>query len=193
MTTHLKSNSKKILNLILIVLLLLNSGVYVLLYFSSLKFVKKTIHYLIENNGLKEELIILSISKNDIEKNIVKFEWVEDKEFRFNGIMFDVKKDLSDSDSLRFLCYMDEHENLLEKLFNRFSDSNKNNSSNQPLKLTFTPFLGLFFQETECLNNLNELATFSFSNQIFLIHNYQEVLTPPPQSECDFLNIYPKI
>lgn len=189
MTTHLNSNSKKILSLILIVLLLLNSGVYVLLYFSSLKFVKKTIHYLIENNGLKEELIILSISKNDIEKNIVKFEWVEDKEFRFNGMMFDVKKDLSDSDSLRFLCYMDEHENLLEKLFNRFSDSNKNNSSNQPIKLTFTPFLGLFFQETECLNNLYELATFSFSNQIFLIHNYQEVLTPPPQSGCDFLRI----
>lgn len=179
----MKLKSRTTVSYILILFLLFNSGIYLLLYFSSTKIVKKTIHYLIENDELEKEMMLLSISRNDIEEKIVKFEWIEDKEFRYNGMMYDVKKDLSDNDSLRFLCYMDEHENLLEKIFNRFSESNKNKTSNQPQKFSFVPFLGLFYQKTECMLFSSQGITFSLEISYKIIHNFKEVLTPPPQTE----------
>jgi hypothetical protein len=182
----LNSKNQTLVSFILIILLLFNSGVNVLLYFSSTKIVKKTIHYLIENDELEKELMILSISKKDIEEKIVKFEWVEEKEFRYNGMMYDVKKDLSDNDSLRFLCYLDEHENLLEKLFSRFSDSNKDKTSSQPQKFVFAPFLGLFYQKTECMSYSTQGITFSSEISYKIIHNFKKVPTPPPQTEFNF-------
>lgn len=173
---------KIFLSYVLIAFLLINSGAYILLYFSSLKIVKKTVHYLLEENELDEKLIIQSLSKKDVENKTISFEWIEDNEFRFDGQMYDVKKDLSDLDSLRFLCYLDEHENLIEQLFNKYSNPNKNHSK----KFVFAPFLGLFFQKTECIKYLIEIFPFRLENSIQLTINFQEIPTPPPQTEFNF-------
>ncbi|MCX7612182.1 MAG: hypothetical protein N2043_11405 [Ignavibacterium sp.] len=174
-----------ILIVVLVTLLLINSGAYVLLYLSSLKIVKETIHYLIESDKLNHQLIIVSFSKKDLESKIIKFEWIEEKEFRFNGKLYDIKKDFSDEDSLRFLCYQDEHENLLEKIFNKYSDSDKNKNSSQPVKLIIN-FLALFFQEAESQNSIVQSMTFSLFDPFHLIYNYLEVLTPPPKNDFTY-------
>ena len=165
----------------MIFILLLNSGMYVLFYFSSLKVVKKAIHYLIEKDEFEKELIILSVSKKDIVNNTTKFEMVDEKEFRFNGQMYDIKKDLSDADSLRFLCYMDEYENLLEQLLNRFDNSTKESKTNQPVKIIFYPFLGLYFQQTDSSSDNIELVAYCFYESEKLLDNFIEIHTPPPK------------
>jgi len=165
----------------LISFLLINSGLYVIMFFSSVKIVKKTIHYLLENDELSEKLIIVSIAREDISNQKLKFEFIEEREFRLNGQMYDIKKDLSDEDSLRYLCYLDEHENLLEKLFAKFSDSEKDKKSNHLQKITFIPFIGLFFQQTDTTLNFFSELTFEGIRSEQILKNYFEVLTPPPQ------------
>lgn len=154
---------------------------YVLLYFSSLKIVKKTIHYLIEKDEFEKELIIISVSKKDIVNNNTKFEMVDEKEFRFNGQMYDIKKDLSDADSLRFLCYMDEYENLLEQLFNKFDKSSKESKTNQTVKITILPFLGLYFQQSDSSSNNFELVAYCFYESEKKLDNFIEIHKPPPK------------
>lgn len=177
-------NRYKFIILILTSLFILNSGVYVLLYFSSLKVVKKTIHYLIEKDQLEDELIVIAISKTDIEKKLVSFEWVEDKEFRYNDNMYDVKKDLSTFDSLKFLCYLDTHENLLEQLFSKFRNSHDNKNFHHN-KLVIVPFLGLYYQQSDNHFFAEEIL-FSINIKVNLISILKEVLTPPPQTEFNF-------
>ena len=165
----------------LIFIFLLNSGMYVLLYFSSLKVVKKTIHYLIEKDEFEKELFIFSISKKDVINNTIKFERIDENEFRFNGQMYDIKKDLSDADSLRFLCYMDKYENLLEQLLHRFDNSSKESKSNQPLKIIFYPFLSLYFHQTDSSSRNIELIAYCFYESKKLLDNFIEINTPPPK------------
>lgn len=167
----------------LILILLLNSGFYILLYLSSIKFVKKTVYYLLEKDQLNKELIILSFSREDIKNLKVAFQRIDEKEFRFNGDMYDIKQDLSDKDSLRFLCYLDIHENLLEKLFSKYTDRKKDRDSNQPQKITLIPFLGLYFQTSEKLKLFSEYYLFSPEIHSIFTNFYKDILTPPPQSE----------
>ncbi len=175
----MKNNLIKYLALSLILILLLNSGFYVLLYLSSIKIVKKTIHYLLEKNELEEELIIISLARNDINNNRVSFQRIDKKEFRFNGDMYDIKKDLSDKDTLRYLCYLDEHENLLEKLFSKFSEKRKDKKSNHNISLI--SFLALFFNETETLRNVLFASYYSPQFNFSLNNFYEDIPTPPPQ------------
>jgi hypothetical protein len=151
------------------------------MYLSSVEIVKKTIHYLLENDELNENLIFISLSKNDIKEQIVKFERIDEKEFRLNDKMYDIRKDLSDKDSLRFLCYLDEYENFLEKLFSKFSDSENNNKSNYQINFSFIPFLALYFQQTDLrLNTVAEIILkVNHSDNLLTING--DVLTPPPK------------
>jgi hypothetical protein len=178
----LSSKVKNAFSIILILILLINSGVYVLLYLSSIKIVKKTVHYLLSKNQLDEKLVLIAISKKDVSEKKIKFEWVEEREFRLNGNMYDVKEDKSDADSLKFLCYLDDHENLLEQLFNSHTDTKKNSDSNHQ-KLVLIPFLFLYYQENHNLVKDTEVNFFSENKNYKPINTCIDVLTPPPQCE----------
>lgn len=171
---------KNFLSAIIISILLLNSSGYILLYFSSTHFVKKYVIKKLLNSELDKEIILLSISKKDIEENKVSFKWIHSREFRFNGKMYDIKKNLSDADSLRFLCYYDDKENLLEELFHNFSKS-ENENHKQRNSINILAFIGLFLEKNK------EFETFFTSTNLSLvlienpIQQNSEVLTPPPQ------------
>lgn len=161
---------------------LLNSGFYVLLYLSSIKIVKKTVHYLIEKDSFKKDLIILSFSRKDVKENKISFNRIDKKEFRFNGDMYDIKKDLSDKDSLRFLCYLDEHENQIEKIFTKFSDKKSEKKSDQTHKLNFISFFSLYFQNIDKIYFYNQSFWIILRIHINYTNFYKEILPPPPQT-----------
>lgn len=127
-----------------------------------------------------EEIILLSISRKDIEANRVAFKWVHSKEFKYNGKMYDIKKNLSDADSLRFYCYYDKEENLLEELFNKYLKDDKENSKNRSGSFNFLFFIGLVIDNSLQIvlpDGLRFLPiTYNLASQ-----TYVDVLTPPPQ------------
>ncbi|WP_337866427.1 hypothetical protein [Ignavibacterium sp.] len=172
---------KKSLATFIISLLLINSSGYILLYISSLHFVKKHIIEAIDRNEYDEEIFLLTLSKKDISEGKISFKWLDSREFRYNGKMYDIKKNISDEDSIRVYCYYDEKEHIIESLFNFYSEkrSNDNKNSNN-ISLVF--FLSLFLSKNISVDSelvfLGELKTHNkheFSNFI------SDVLTPPPQ------------
>uniref|UniRef100_A0A832DJC6 Uncharacterized protein n=1 Tax=Ignavibacterium album TaxID=591197 RepID=A0A832DJC6_9BACT len=183
MFSKVKFNShiKKSLAILITSLLLFNSSVYILLYVSSLHFVKKYIIKALDNNEYDKEIILLTISKKDIAEGKVSFQWIHSREFRFNGNMYDIKKNLSDEDSLRVYCYFDEKENLLEQLFHQFAKSENDKTKQKQNNINLFSFIGLFLN-----NNDISLTKPSGTKIIFLRVSCQqqfnkEVPTPPPQ------------
>lgn len=176
-----KIHLKNFLTIFLLTLLLFNSSGYFLLYIASTHFVKKLVIKKLLNHELDHEIILLSISIKDIKNKKVSFEWIHSKEFRFNGKMYDIKNNLSDNDSLRFYCYYDDKENMLEELFCKYSNSEKESKKNIN-SINLLPFLNLFF------SNDRKLEKFFFTGtKIFFVFFYQltepiiDVPTPPPQ------------
>lgn len=176
----MNSSIKKITSLFIISLILFNSSGYILLYISSTPLVKKYVIKKLLGGEYDKEIILLSISRKDITENRVSFKWIHSKEFRFNGKMYDIKKNLSDSDSLRFYCYYDEKENLLEELFNRYLKDDKEKSKNRVGNFNFLAFVGLVTDNSLQLvlpDGLRFLPiTYNLASQTFI-----DVLTPPPQ------------
>lgn len=179
-----KNHLYKFSALLIISVLLVNSGGYILLFVSSTQFVKKIVSEKLFNNELDEDLVLLSISKKDLEENKISFQWIHSKEFRFNGKMYDIKNNLSDSDSLRFLCYYDEKENFLEFLFNKFSESSKENHKRLS-SLNFLTFIIVFFEDNSPVDPIFQSADFSLVLKEKLVQPLIEVPTPPPQFQLD--------
>lgn len=185
----MKFNNQIIKNLAILIisLLLFNSSGYILLYFSSLPLVKKIIIEALDNNEYDEKIFLLTLSKKDISEGKISFKWFDSREFRYNGKMYDIKKNISDEDSIKVYCYYDEKEHILESLFNFYSEksSNANKNSNNNY---FVFYLSLFLSKNFSLESelvlLGELKTNyknEFSNFI------SDVLTPPPQIKTSFI------
>ncbi len=171
---------KKAITLIVISVLLLNSSGYILFYISTTHLIKKYIIKKVLGGDFDKEIILLSISRQDIDNNKVSFKWIHSREFRFNGKMYDIKSNLSDKDSLRFYCYYDEKENLLEELFNKHSDTEKDNNKLKKFSNLFS-FIGVFLTSGNAFNHF-------FQSEIYLVYlitSFQQpfmpIITPPPQ------------
>lgn len=174
-------NIKNYLAILIISLLLFNSSGYILLYVSSLHFVKKYIINALDNNEYDKEIFLLTISKKDIADGKVSFKWIHSREFRYNGNMYDIKKNLSDEDSLRFYCYFDEKENLLEQLFHKFAKSESDKSKQKQININLLSFIGLFFN-SETTTSYRFMGTKIMSPTIYFQEQFNfEVPTPPPQ------------
>ncbi|MGQ9799697.1 MAG: hypothetical protein ACUVRG_10510 [Ignavibacterium sp.] len=172
---------KKSLAILIISLLLFNSSGYILLYLSSLHFVKKYVINALDNNEYDKEIFLLTLSKKDIAKGKVSFKWIHSREFRYNGNMYDIKKNISDEDSLRVYCYFDEKENLLEQLFHKFAKSESDKSKQKQININLLSFIGLFFN-SETITSYRFIGTKIMSLTIYFQEQFNfEVPTPPPQ------------
>lgn len=127
-----------------------------------------------------KEIILLSISKKDIEQSRVSFKWIHSKEFRFNGKLYDIKRNISDSDSLRFYCYYDNKENLLEELFNKYSKDEKEKNKSRVNNFIFFSFIGLIANDLFPSIPADGITYLPSSNSI-IKQIIIDVLTPPPQ------------
>ncbi|MBE0539636.1 MAG: hypothetical protein IH620_07985, partial [Ignavibacterium sp.] len=181
-------SSKKITSFVFAAFLLLfiyNSFGYLLLYFPARTFIKEFVSESIRQDKIEaEELSTISFNKNDLKKNKYDFVWVKpDKEFRFNGKMYDVKKQIELNDSIYFTCYYDEEENILEELFAHYFNSRKQDTThNSALRIIL---VGLFSEEIKSFSyNLYDEDIINLpllKKGAELIAPIKDIPTPPPR------------
>lgn len=126
------------------------------------------------------ELVVMVFDLQNLTSKKYDFVWVEvDKEFRFNGKMYDVEHKEIKEGKLFLTCYYDHKESILEELFAFYLCKSKKQTF-----LSHLNFTVLFVDEvsdTKLNNNfgppliLSSGSDGSISNPVF------EVLTPPPQ------------
>ena len=131
----------------LVVLFVYNSFGYLLLYFPIKTIVKHFVQESVQEKNIdRDELSVLVFNVNDLAQNKYAFIWIKpEKEFRFNGEMYDVEYKRVKGDSVYYTCYFDVEENFLEKIFalqnNDFKKDKTQSTANRVI------LLGLFSEE----------------------------------------------
>jgi hypothetical protein len=118
------------------------------------------------------------------ENTFQNLDWVEENEFRLNGIMYDVIKEVKSTDGNHYIqCLEDDKETWLFEELNRQSHENSAGSDKQK---NMQKLLKLFSITYVAANN-----AFSLNESIIIIPNffysehytsiYANILSPPPK------------
>lgn len=180
--------SKKINQFIftaLILFFIYNSLGYLLLYFPARTIIKEIVsESILQDKIADEELNIISFNVNDLKNNKYDFVWIKpDKEFRFNGKMYDVKNQIELNDTIYFNCYYDKDENILEELFaHAFNNRKQDTTHNSAQRIIL---IGFYSEEIENLSynlfedDINNLPL--LKKEAEFISPVKDIPTPPPR------------
>ncbi len=156
-------------------------GAVTVLQFQKAK-TRKEVKKQIKAGLFPEELTLLVFSKTEA-KGLLH--WEHDKEFEFNGQMYDVVERGQSGDSVWFLSYWDHHETKIKKSLKDLISSNvKSIIHNRASSATsFLQIKANFFQYASHLLKANESEFLSkpvYIAQIFHT-DIDSPITPPPQ------------
>lgn len=131
-----------------------------------------------------EELIeLIILNKEDILSGKINYQRIHSREFRLNGSMYDIVKEVDRDSVIYFYCINDKKEEALEKEFHKRVDENTANkkqrtNDNNPLKtLISEPVCYLTIKQTD-----TETLTFKFQYEGSYLPVWGDILTPPPKS-----------
>lgn len=176
----------KFIYFFLVVLFVYNSFGYLFLYFPVKSIIKQMVQESIKEKKIdREELSVLVFGLSDLVENKYSFTWIKpDKEFRYNGKMYDVENKEVKGDSIYYSCYYDHKENILEEIFTlQFNDHKKDKTHSSLQRIVL---MGLFSEE---INNINtkldhpKITSIPLQKtEAGLLTNVIDVPTPPPRS-----------
>jgi len=175
----------KCVSIILTALFIYSSIGYLVLYFPARTVIKYFVQKSLQDNEIeKDRLCTLVFNINELKANKYDFIWEKpDKEFRFEGKMYDIENIEFKGDRIIYTCFYDHKENILEEFFAlQFSDHKKDKTQNYFQRLVLA---GIYSEE---INNLNT----NFDNQTVsniplqttdagLLNYISEVPNPPPR------------
>ena len=179
--------SKKIstcISLVIAVIIIYNSFGYLWFLLPAKLLIKEFVHRAIEKEEMDpSEFSLLIFNLHDLKSNKYDFEWEKlNKEFRFNGKMYDVEKSEIKGDSIYFKCYYDHKENILEEIMALYFYNNKkdktHNISNHLM------FWGLYSESIENIKKIQNNAATDIpllKTEDGVINHIKDVLTPPPR------------
>lgn len=175
---------KKIIVIILTSLLIYHSGGFILIYTPASFLIKKITKELIRSQLFDFPAVKFSFSLEEINKGIEGLHWVHEKEFSYNGNMFDIIKKEIIGEKVIFYCFADTKEDLLETSFEIHFQNGKEtkslDSNNHKINLqSFSDVItrpaniqSLHLAVESLIPTTTERELTSFSN----------VITPPPEN-----------
>jgi hypothetical protein len=135
-------------------------------------------------NPSEDELIeLIILRKEDIIFNKLNYERIHSREFRLDGKMYDIVKEVDKDSLIHFYCINDKKEEKLEKEFHKKVEDNtagkkQRSNDNNPFKTLIS--------EPVCYLMLEQIAAgglaFKSRNEKNYLPVWGDVLTPPPKS-----------
>ena len=170
-------NMRKLIAVFLFIVFIVNlSGIFILFKIRQ-SLIHSELTQMLQSPDYENKLIIISITS----ANKHLFEWEDEKEFRYNGIMYDViNKKYNAAGEMELSCIADEKETELWSDLTKLSKKNNSTQTEQNLVKTF----GSVFIPSEkifiafCLTK--SFVGFSVTPQFLSIEG--DVLSPPPKS-----------
>lgn len=175
---------------------LLYIGIFVLLIAVASPIFVAFLSYNVQLKKIKHQVkheLIHNTPKSDLVSFSFKFEseafkslnWKHNREFEFNGKMFDIVEADSTENGVYYLCFPDKQETALNHQFNDLLNERyaEDESSNKNQKLISNFIRSLYipdFEDLEALNLAFKLEHKDYYNQSFY-EFYIEKNSPPPQ------------
>jgi hypothetical protein len=174
---------RKPASIFLIVALLFNSCGAYLVFESVKKGIRKEIKRKIKAGVPESELHILRFSNNDVKEGTAGLDWKDDREFKYDGKMYDIVRITYEGNDIIYHCVNDTQEEVLfAKLNEMVKDVNsKDKSAQQKTQHLLQLLIHEALQEVFVLkpwvaqSNGLRYALPNFFSPVFI-----EIPTPPP-------------
>ena len=171
---------KKVISILLTLLIFLNSSNYILIYVERLATNKQEMLALIRAQQKSLKIQELKFSKYEYMK---KLNWKDEKEFEYNGRMYDVASIRINKDNITICCVRDENE---EMLISNFEKMHRRNSAKDRIASdSRTSLLAYHLLATQNKINSEKRATnvspFLVGDNINYNSIYIKAPTPPPK------------
>ena len=179
---------KKIHNVISIALLLLilfQSTGYLVIFKVQQQQIRREIKSRIKAGVSEDELVLLKFPTYWREVETFQCQFIKDHEFRYNGTMYDIVRQVTRGDSTWYYCLTDEKETFLfaqlDELVKR--DMNNNTERNQQRENLLRLLHTFFCNQPEDPLFISVWEDYKLPRYIFNLNTwYNTPQTPPPQS-----------
>ena len=167
---------KKLIPILLIILISLNTFGFDFILGYLLFTCKLDFKEHVENNSIKKDLVVFKMSQIDSNK-FQKF----DDEIKYDGRMYDIVKEEKNDNDIYFYCYSDEKEDGINKIINE-----QNDKQNHPSKVNYLQKnLAKNYLSPE---NIDSNSKSNYSHTLRLEHfnitsHFSEILSPPPNNK----------
>ncbi|MCW8809477.1 MAG: hypothetical protein OQJ93_06555 [Ignavibacteriaceae bacterium] len=138
-------------------------------------------------NDLSEtDLVSFKFNKSDLNSGTINIQWLEDDEFRYQNIMYDVFKKEVNGDCVYLYCVQDEKESELYSYFDKYFKKliNEDSDKEEDLESLCYSFSHLYSKPLETEDKSSEYAESKyFTNTPFkILDGVHPSSTPPPRS-----------
>ena len=138
------------------------------------------------NDFSETDLVSFKFKQSDLSSGTVGVQWIEDDEFRYQHIMYDVFKKEISGDFVILYCVQDDNESKLYSYFDKYFKKliNEDSEKEEDLESICNSF-NLFYSKPLELNYISLGFTEKdyFSNSSFnVLDGIHPLNTPPPQS-----------
>lgn len=175
--------SKYFVSGFILLALLFNSVGYILIYHQQLYAFKNQSFLKLQSYLTVEDMCLIGLKKTDILKGRISFQRLEEKEFKLNGKMYDIVKEVEKKDSVYFFCINDEKEDELHKAFVKYFTENSNQGNNKSTSGNIFRNLiteGIVPQYISRIFNVRKVIYYG-SAIIFFQSNITDTPSPPPK------------
>jgi len=138
---------------------------------------KTQVYLSLKNEVKKHHLETIIINKFDLTNSSIQFERVNKKEFKLNGMMYDIVKETETDKQTEFLCFLDIKEMIIiSALLNNLAHS----GSLFPIKAIINYTLDTFYLTTIFLLIYFSSKIKYIYNQSKITSEFFEIPNPPP-------------
>ena len=156
-------------------------GTYFYLYLQE-KAIQETVKRKLKEGISENELVKLTFSKKEI-PTLLK--WEHDKEFEYNGQMYDVVEVADIGDSLQYLCWWDKAETATKKNKHNLLQAGIDSSNPEKhLPYTFSDYYKSIYFITNLFNERNiseNVHNRPITRSLFTGILFVQTLSPPPR------------
>jgi len=177
-----KINKNNFAAILILAIILYHSFAYLLFYFPAKYVIKKVVQSSIHTEKPEINFVVLAFDRSKLNSNKYNFVWEEEnEEFKFENHLYDIKNKVVKGDSVYFSCYLDEDENLLDRIFNEISENNKKDKSQ--IEFFSLSLVGLYFEEIDPLVFYNDHKSALYYMRIERKNTnfISDIPTPPPR------------
>jgi hypothetical protein len=139
---------------------------------------RKEMKQLIKQGLPESSLIAISFSYNE-----TNFEWKDEHEFRYKGIMYDIVKQTSDGSTITYFCVNDEQESaLFAHLDEELQKNESGKKTNNCIKLLFKFLAGMNCASADLLADPS-VSPVVLHNHFMCIYSHpaKDIQCPPPE------------
>lgn len=178
---------KKIAAIILLFVFAFNLGGFFLVFKIKQYYVRQEIKHRIKQGVPDDELILITVTPAIQHKLEWEFEWEDEKEFRYEGMMYDVvKTEVIDETTIAYYCISDEQETTLfanlDEQVKKNRDINNDNTENDSLEDMFKLLSDIYAQpQKDNTTFIQPNATTTFEYVSHYSSHSLDIASPPPK------------